>query len=115
MKKDYKGILKEKCQKEYETLIEELRSLTSDEVIDRAYEKVTKYDLMVSIDTADITQMQAKALCRFDEPLDTMYQNWLYTDNYDMYSPLVDFVVDYAAETEEYYRESRKKNRSAER
>ena len=115
MIKDYKKILNEKCRKEYETLIEELRSLTSDEVIDRAYEMVTKYDLMVSIDSANITQMQAKALSKLDEPLDSMYQNWLYTDNYDMYSPLVDYVVDYASETEEQYRELMKKNRSHER
>ena len=39
---DYNELLYEKVQAEYDAFVEELKRMTPEQVIDRAYEKVTK-------------------------------------------------------------------------
>lgn len=43
---DYNDLLYEKAQKEYDDLIAELKELPSEQVIERAYEKVIKENIL---------------------------------------------------------------------
>ena len=46
---DYKNLLIQKVQSEYDEFIESLKKLPSEKVIDFSYEKVIKEDLVTSI------------------------------------------------------------------
>ena len=77
---DYNVLLYEKVQAEYDAFIEELKQMTPEQVIDRAYEKVTKEKMVMVIQENNLEPYEAKALCREKYPLDRMYQEWLDTD-----------------------------------
>lgn len=77
---DYNELLYEKVQAEYDAFIEELKQMTPEQVIDKAYEKVIKEDLVTEIQHGSLEQTEAKALYREKYPLDRMYQEWLDTD-----------------------------------
>lgn len=80
MPTDYVELLYEKVQAEYDAFIEELKRMTPEQVIDKAYEKVIKEDLVTEIQHGSLEQTEAKALYREKYPLDRMYQEWLDTD-----------------------------------
>ena len=81
---DYNELLYEKVQAEYDAFIEELKRMTPEQVIDRAYEKVTKENMVTIIQEKELTPSEAKALYREKYPLDRMYQEWLDTDVSEM-------------------------------
>ena len=81
---DYNELLYEKVQAEYDAFIEELKRMTPEQVIDRAYEKVTKENMVMVIQENNLEPSEAKALCREKYPLDRMYQEWLDTDVSEM-------------------------------
>ena len=81
---DYNELLYEKVQAEYDAFIEELKRMTPEQVIDRAYEKVTKENMLTIIREENLTPAEAKALNREKYPLDRMYQEWLHTDVSEM-------------------------------
>lgn len=84
MSVDYNELLYEKVQAEYDTFLEELKQMTPEQVIDRAYEKVTKENMVAVIQEKELTPIEAKALCREKYPLDRMYREWLDTDVSEM-------------------------------
>ena len=77
---DYNELLYEKVQLEYDAFIKRLKEMTPKQVIDTAYEKVTKENILMIIQENDLTQSEAKAMCHEKYPLDRMYQEWLDTD-----------------------------------
>ena len=77
---DYKNLLIQKVQSEYGEFIESLKKLPSEKVIDFSYEKVIKEDLVTSIDSTSLDEIQAKSLYRLKYPLDYCYQEWLDND-----------------------------------
>lgn len=77
---DYNELLYEKVQAEYDAFIEELKQMTPEQVIDKAYEKTIKEDLVTEIQHRSLEQSEAKALYREKYPLDRMYREWLDTD-----------------------------------
>lgn len=84
MSVDYNELLYEKVQAEYDTFLEELKQMTPEQVIDRAYEKVTKENMVAVIQEKELTPIEAKALYREKYPLDRMYREWLDTDVSEM-------------------------------
>lgn len=80
MPTDYVELLYEKVQAEYDAFIEELKLMTPEQVIEKAYEKVIKEDLVTEIQHGSLEQTEAKALYREKYPLDRLYQEWLDTD-----------------------------------
>lgn len=80
MPTDYNELLYEKVQAEYDDFIEELKRMTPEQVIEKAYEKVIKEDLVTEIQHESLEQTEAKALYREKYPLDRLYQEWLDTD-----------------------------------
>ena len=59
---DYNDLLYEKAQKEYDDLIAELKELPSEQVIERAYEKVIKENILCILEDSQRDQKEAKAL-----------------------------------------------------
>lgn len=80
MPTDYVELLYEKVQAEYDNFIEKLKQMTPEQVIEKAYEKVAKENMVMAIQDKELTLSEAKALCREQYPLDRMYQEWLDTD-----------------------------------
>ena len=77
---DYKNLLIQKVQSEYDEFIENLKKLPSEKVIDFSYEKVIKEDLVTSIESTNLDEIQAKSLYRLKYPLDYCYKEWLDND-----------------------------------
>lgn len=77
---DYKNLLIQKVQSEYDEFIENLKKLPSEKVIDFSYEKVIKEDLVTSIESTNLDEVQAKSLYRLKYPLDYCYREWLDND-----------------------------------
>lgn len=84
MNLNFNDLLYEKVQAEYDAFIEELKRITPEQVIERAYEKVTKENMVTIIQEKELTPSEAKALYREKYPLDRMYQEWLDTDVSEM-------------------------------
>ena len=77
---DYKNLLIQKVQSEYDEFIESLKKLPSEKVINFSYEKVIKEDLVTSIESTNLDEIQAKSLYRLKYPLDYCYREWLDND-----------------------------------
>lgn len=85
-------MLYEKVENEYNAFIERLKKLPLDRIIDHAYEKVFKEDLMIALQERKLSYNEAKAMLSLKYPLDELYQEWMRTDiSYmDMLSDIVD-------------------------
>lgn len=106
---DYNALLYEKVQAEYNSFIKELKSKPIDQVIESAYEKVIKEDMVSICESADFEEKEAKALYLEKYPLDRMYQDWIKNDvSYmDMLRDTIDDTAKASA------RERREKNRES--
>jgi len=107
---DYNDLLYEKVQAEYDAFIEELKRMTPEQVIERAYEKVTKENMVMAIQDKELTYTEAKALCREKYPLDRMYREWLDTDVSGM-QMLKDSIDDTAKQAVKEMKEKQKESR----
>lgn len=108
--RDYNALLYEKVQAEYDAFIGELKTKPAEEVIEKAYEKVFKEELVCICEFANFDRKEAKAMYLEKYPLDRMYQDWLKSDaSYmDMLRDSVDdSLKSAAAERRDKQRESR--------
>ena len=107
---DYNDLLYEKAQKEYDDLIAELKELPSEQVIERAYEKVIKENILCILEESQRDQKEAKALYLEKYPLDRAYQDWLKSDVSEtamLRDSIDDTSIDALKERREIQRESR--------
>ena len=107
---DYNDLLYEKAQKEYDDLIAELKELPSEQVIERAYEKVIKENILCILEESQRDQKEAKALYLEKYPLDRAYQDWLKSDvsgTAMLRDSIDDTSIDALKERREIQRESR--------
>ena len=72
---DYNDLLYEKMQQEYDAFIAGLKLMSSEQVIDSAYEKVIKSDILIECENGRLEQKEAKALYLEKYPLDRIYQS----------------------------------------
>lgn len=77
---DYNALLYEKVQSEYQAYISELKAMTPEQILEHAYEKTMKEDILSLFEWSDLGQKEAKALYLMKNPLDAVYQKWLDTD-----------------------------------
>lgn len=75
-----------KMQRELDTFIADLKAKPSADMIEFAYELVSKEDILQSFDfevtdNYPLINEQAKALLSMKHPLDYLYQEWLDYDN----------------------------------
>lgn len=80
MNVNYKELLYKKMQREYFDFLNDLKNIPVEKVIEHAYEKVIKEDLLTCIEGATMEQSEAKALYLKQYPLDFIYQGWLGND-----------------------------------
>lgn len=107
---DYNDLLYEKAQKEYDDLIAELKELPSEQVIERAYEKVIKENILCILEDSQRDQKEAKAVYLEKYPLDRAYQDWLKSDVSEtamLRDSIDDTSIDALKERREIQRESR--------
>ncbi|MCM1296517.1 MAG: DUF3848 domain-containing protein [Muribaculaceae bacterium] len=78
--RDYNALLYEKVQAEYDAFIGELKTKPAEEVLERAYEKVFKEEMVGICEYANFDRKEAKAMYLEKYPLDRMYQDWLKND-----------------------------------
>ena len=85
-----------KMDKEYKEFIKSLKQKTPDEIIEAAYEKVMKKNILCCIEEENFPHYKAKPLLTLDYPLDSIYQQWLSSDDsfLDMLRDAIDATVD---------------------
>lgn len=110
MSVDYKELLSDKVQTEYDDFVAGLKEMPAEKVMEHAYEKVFKEDLVVCIQNGHMSAIEAKALYLKDYPLDYCYREWL--DNDCSYMDMLRDTIDDASknavrEMKEKSRESR--------
>ena len=106
--KDVQAI--KELKKEYDDLIAELKELPSEQVIERAYEKVIKENILCILEDSQRDQKEAKALYLEKYPLDRAYQDWLKSDVSEtamLRDSIDDTAKDVVKERREKQRESR--------
>lgn len=78
---DIREQLYEKLSAEYDAFIGELKAAPPDKIIESAYEKVFKEDILMCFEyNDDLSDEKIDALLALESPLDSLYQNWLDTD-----------------------------------
>lgn len=85
----------EKAAKEQSDYIEHLKTLSSEQIIDRAYEKVMRDDILIIFEDDTLSDKQVEALAKLEYPLSACYDEWQKTDVTYM-DRLRDAVDDYA-------------------
>lgn len=89
--------LYEKMKAEFDGFLENLKTLTPEEIISHSYEKVMKEDILACFEGEDdfLSKKQAKAILAVKYPLDDLYQEWLSND-YSHMEMLRDTISDRA-------------------
>lgn len=75
-----KNLLLNKAEKEQNAYIENLKFQPPDKIIEAAYEKVMRDDLLLTFENADLSDKQLSALLKLDYPLSACYDAWLDRD-----------------------------------
>lgn len=70
----------DKMSAEYDELIDGLKQMMSQDIIDNAYQIVMKQDILFSMENHFLNQTQLQMLLELENPLDDLYQNWLLGD-----------------------------------
>ncbi len=89
-----KDQLHEKMTVEYLNYIVELKKQPPEKIVEGAYEKVLKEEILLSVQGNDMPDEKAQALLDLDYPLDELYQEWCASD----YS-YTDMILDSINET----------------
>lgn len=76
----YNELLYKKASEEFNTFLSNMKKLPPDEIIEQAYEKVIKQDLLLSLEERELPQEYAYLLYKQEYPLDFLYNEWLHND-----------------------------------
>lgn len=72
--------LYDKMATEYEDFIDTMKLKPAKDILEAAYEKVFKEDLLLTIENDNLDDKQIAALLTLETPLGDLYRNWLDTD-----------------------------------
>lgn len=102
-----------KMQENYNTFIEELKKYSPDKILDKAYEKVMKENILDEFTPEfkhyDIEKV--KVLNNYKDPLDKLYKKWFHKDG-GVHNLFEDSLYDIL---QDIMREQKQKNMSQER
>ena len=106
-----KDLLYEKMSNEQNDFIENLKHLPPEKIIQSAYEKVMRDDILMLFEDDFLDDKQIKALLRLERPLSACYDEWLKNDctYMDMLGDTVDVFSENLARNQE---QAKKKKRS---
>lgn len=77
---NYNLLLYKKVSKEFSDFISNMKKLPPDKIIEQAYEKVIKNDLLIALWERKLPQEDAYLLYRQEYPLDFLYNEWIHND-----------------------------------
>ncbi len=66
-----------KLEAEYNGFIDNLKTLPPEEIISKSYEKIFKEDILACFGETQLDYDEAQALYSLENPLTTMYDDWL--------------------------------------
>ncbi len=89
---ELKQKLNEKVWKEYSDFIEELKKCKPETIIERAYEKVSKEEIIYKVLDQEYEIGELKALLKNDGILEECYDEWLKSDG--NFNELLEYAVD---------------------
>lgn len=90
-----RNTLWKKVASEQTQYIEDLKKLSPEEIIDKAYEKILRDDILMIFEDDCLSDKQVAALVKLDYPLSACYEAWMDTD-YSHMEMLRDTIDDYA-------------------
>jgi hypothetical protein len=92
--------LYDKVSDEFDKFLEELKGLPPAIVMEKAYEKVIKEDLVNGLCENDLPDSRAQVLLELDYPLQSLYSEWLETDasHMDILREHIDRTADFMLE-----------------
>lgn len=110
-KETLKEKFEQKIDNEYKEFIEDLKKCTPEIIIDRAYEKVSKQEMIYKIKDRDYSISELKALLKTDEILQECYDEWLKSDG--NFTDVLEYAVEERIDLiiEDFERQKHKKDR----
>lgn len=104
----------EKVVKEYNDFIDNLKQLSPNQIIDKAYEKICKEEFVYKLENKNLSETELKAILKSPNFLSECYEEWLGSDGnfnelleYSMENAIEQLVNDFKQETKEKNKESR--------
>ena len=73
--------LLDKAKNEQAGYIEGLKKLLPEQILDKAYEKVMRDDILVAIEYSPLTEKQLKALFKLKNPVSACFDEWQKNDD----------------------------------
>ena len=105
--------VQEKITNEYNDFIEELKKERPEVIIERAYEKVCKEEMLYVFEKNDLSVNECKSLLKYSNILDDCYSEWLKSDG--NFNEMLEYAVENSIEhiTEDFKREQKQKNKDS--
>lgn len=103
--------VQEKITNEYNDFIEELKKERPEVIIERAYEKVCKEEMLYVFEKNGLSVNECKSLLKCSNILDDCYSEWLKSDG--NFNEMLEYAVENSIEhiTEDFKREQKQKNK----
>jgi len=90
-----KNKLLDKAMNEQAEYIENLKTLPPEKILERAYEKVMRDDIVTTIEFSPLTEKQLKALLKLKAPVSACFDEWQKKDDTYM-DRLIDMVDEFS-------------------
>ena len=105
--------VQEKITNEYNDFIVELKKERPEVIIERAYEKVCKEEMLYVFEKNDLSVNECKSLLKCSNILDDCYSEWLKSDG--NFNEMLEYAVENSIEhiTEDFKREQKQKNKDS--
>jgi hypothetical protein len=105
--------VQEKLTNEYNDFIKELKNERPEVIIERAYEKVCKEEILYIFEKNDLSVNECKSLLKCPNILDDCYDEWLNSDG--NFNEMLEYAVDNSVEhiTEDFIKEQKQKNKDS--
>ena len=114
-KESLRELLYQKASKEQEVYVEHIKRLPPELIIEKAYEKVMRDDILMAFEDDYLSDKQIAELIKLDYPLLACYNEWMDTD-YSHMEMLRDTIDDYTKRlVEENEKQKDKKRHELER
>lgn len=120
-KEDLRDLLYKKVSKEQDDYVEHLKTLSPQKIIDKAYEKVMRDDILMTLENdymSDfLSDKQVKELLKLDYPLSACYEEWMDTDcsHMEMLRDTIDTFAQRLVDENEAEKQKNKKRQEPER
>lgn len=116
-KENLRDLLYEKASKEQQAYYDELKQMTPEQIIEKAYEIVMREDILIVFEDDSLSDRQVEALAKLDYPLSACYDEWQKTDvtYMDRIRDVIDGVANDLIKKNEAEKQKNKKRQDPER